>query len=81
MSHTLTAASGTGNPWPALIALALLASAGYVVAAWFWPYTACRKCGGAGRFRSPSGRSWRPCPRCGGSGTRERLLSRARRRG
>jgi hypothetical protein len=74
------ATSHAGNPWPALIALGLVVLAGYVLACWFWPLTRCGRCHGAGRFRSPSGRSWRPCPRCGGSGSRERLLGRTRRR-
>lgn len=74
------AASSQGNPWPALLAVALVALVAYAIASWFWPYTTCRKCSGAGRFRSPSGRSWRACPRCGGSGAKERLLARARRR-
>ena len=33
---------------------------------------ACRKCGGAGRRRSPSGRAWRYCHRCHGTGARLR---------
>jgi len=74
-------AASTGNPWPGLLVLALLAGAGYVVTTWLWPYAACRKCAGAGRFRSPSGKAWRSCRRCGGGGRRERLLSRALRRG
>lgn len=38
-----------------------------------WPYTACGRCSGAGKRRSPSGKAWRPCPRCGGTGRKERL--------
>lgn len=37
------------------------------------PYAACRRCDGAGRFRSWTGRSWRRCRRCHGSGERIRL--------
>lgn len=46
---------------------------GYAVACRVWPYAACRKCDGAGRFRSPSGRAWRHCRRCKGSGARVRF--------
>ena len=44
----------------------------YVVACAVWPFAACRKCGGAGRHRSPSGRAWRYCHRCHGTGARLR---------
>lgn len=57
-----------------LIAWAVVAGvvwlAGYLVWCRIWPYTDCRKCKGAGRFRSPTGRSWRLCRRCKGGGTR-----------
>jgi hypothetical protein len=45
---------------------------GYVIACWIWPFAACRKCDGAGKFASPSGRAWRNCKRCKGSGKRVR---------
>lgn len=44
----------------------------YIAACAFWPFTACRKCDGAGRHRSPSGRAWRYCHRCNGTGARLR---------
>ena len=37
-----------------------------------WPYRACRRCHGAGKLRSPSGKAWRRCPCCKASGTRIR---------
>jgi hypothetical protein len=52
----------------ALVATAWLA--GYSVAAWLRPFTNCRKCHGDGKLRSPSGRNWRRCKRCGGTGRR-----------
>ncbi len=55
-----------------LILAAVLWSIGYLAACWYWPFTSCRKCDGAGRFRSPSGKAWRRCKPCGGSGTRIR---------
>lgn len=77
------------NPaiWP-LVRLAsvvgLVSIPGYAVACLIWPYTACRRCEGAGKFRTSSGKAWRKCPRCKGSGERLRLgrkiLNRYRRR-
>lgn len=52
---------------------AITVAGGYAVAAWIWPFTACRKCHGDGKLRSPSGRNWRRCKRCGGTGRRLRL--------
>ncbi len=46
--------------------------AGYAVACCVWPYAACKGCSGAWKRRSPSGKAWRPCRRCGGSGRRIR---------
>lgn len=54
--------------WLGLGALAL-----YVLACWWRPFSACRKCHGAGRFASSNGKHWRNCPRCGGTGRRLRL--------
>ncbi|GAA2850178.1 hypothetical protein GCM10010472_04040 [Pseudonocardia halophobica] len=56
-----------------LIALALGALVVYVAACAWWPFMACRRCLGTGKKRSPSGKAWRPCPRCGGNGRRVRL--------
>ena len=57
----------------ALILPALAVTFCYVVACLVWPFAACRKCGGAGRHRSPSGRAWRYCHRCRGTGARLRV--------
>jgi hypothetical protein len=56
----------------ALILALILITLGYVAACAYWPFTACRKCDGAGRHRSPSGRAWRYCRRCNGTGARLR---------
>jgi hypothetical protein len=56
----------------ALILPLIIITLGYVTACAVWPFTACRKCGGAGRRRSPSGRAFRYCHRCGGTGARLR---------
>lgn len=55
-----------------------LVGAGWYLGACAWrPYTFCRKCGGAGRFTSKSGRTWRRCRRCKGTGECIRLGRRA----
>lgn len=60
-----------------LVVLALVLAVGYIGACAWWPFMACRRCGGSGRKRSPSGKAWRSCPRCGGSGNRIRFGRRA----
>ncbi|WP_289007936.1 hypothetical protein [uncultured Thermomonospora sp.] len=72
MTPLLTAASDTATNPAALLALAALAGIAYVIHCAIWPFGSCRNCDGAGRFRSPSGRSWRYCNRCGGNGARLR---------
>jgi hypothetical protein len=68
------AATATGtDATPALFVLGLLALAGYAIACALWPFRACTRCGGSGRFRSPSGRAWRYCGRCSGKGAQLRL--------
>jgi hypothetical protein len=47
----------------------------YLVAVQLHPRTACWKCGGAPRVRDESGRNWRNCYACKGSGRRWRLLA------
>lgn len=62
---------------PEMIGWAVAAAVGvgiwYVAACVVWPFAACRKCEGDGKFRSPSGRSWRRCRRCKGTGERVRV--------
>ncbi len=72
MSPLLATASHTGPNLGAWLLLAVLAAADYLLHCVIWPYRACRKCDGAGRFRSPSGRAWRYCNRCGGKGAQLR---------
>jgi hypothetical protein len=56
-----------------LLLLAVLAGLGYAAACRWWPYSRCWACDGSGKRTSPGGKHWRPCRRCGGSGTRIRL--------
>ncbi|WP_231335785.1 cobalamin B12-binding domain-containing protein [Actinomadura graeca] len=72
MTPLLATAGHTGPDLGAWILLAVLAAAGHLLHCVIWPYRPCRKCGGAGRFRSPSGRAWRYCNRCSGRGAQLR---------
>lgn len=61
----------------ALILIPVVVTLGYIAVCAVWPYTACPRCQGTGKRRSPSGRAWRHCRRCDGTGTRLRLGRRA----
>lgn len=70
--------SATASPHPAValaaVAVTLLVlTLGYLVACAVWPYANCIRCHGAGKFRSPTGKAWRNCPRCKGTGRRVRI--------
>jgi hypothetical protein len=54
-----------------LTLLAAVWVVGYLLACMVWPNVACGHCEG-GRKRSPSGRAWRSCRRCGGRGSKVR---------
>lgn len=60
---------GTGHV--VLIGAALLGC--YAAACLLWPVTTCSRCDGSGKHRSPSGKNWRPCRRCKGTGGRLRI--------
>lgn len=73
MSHLLLAStSDTGSGAGTLVLLGLAALALYAISCRIWPFTACSKCDGAGRFRSPNGRAWRYCRKCNGRGAQLR---------
>jgi len=55
----------------------IVVTLGYVAACAAWPFAACHRCEGAGKRRSPSGRSWRYCHHCKGTGARLRTGRRA----
>jgi hypothetical protein len=72
---TLAAATHLTLPWwwpCVVIGGVLLAAAVYLLACWIWPFAACQRCDGLGRFHSPSGKAWRRCRRCKGTGERLR---------
>lgn len=56
----------------AATATVLILAAGYAVSCAYWPFTSCWSCD-SGKKRSPTGRSWRTCKRCKGSGARLRI--------
>jgi hypothetical protein len=64
-------------PASTLILALIIVTVGYAVACAAWPFRLCRRCGGTGRHRSPSGRAWRYCHHCHGTGARLRLGRRA----
>lgn len=73
----LMAATATGDGpgagfWLRLAAFAAVAAVLYAGACVFWPFTACGKCKGSARFKSPTGKNWRRCNRCKGTGGRVR---------
>lgn len=53
--------------------LGLIALVLYIGACILWPYSAHRWCKGSGRRRSPTGKAWRACGGCEGTGRRVRL--------
>lgn len=65
--------SGTAVVVAVTVLTGLVAAAAYWVACLLWPFTACLKCDGDGKTRSPSGKTWRPCRRCDGTGRRLRV--------
>ncbi|MEW2357897.1 hypothetical protein [Spirillospora sp. NPDC029432] len=73
MTPFITATATQADATPALLVIALLALAGYAIACALWPFRACTRCDGTGKFRSPSGRAWRYCGRCSGKGAQLRL--------
>lgn len=73
MTLLAATATATGSSTGPIFAFALILGVGYAAACVIWPFRACRHCGGAGRYLSPTGRAWRHCPHCSGTGARLRL--------
>jgi DnaJ-class molecular chaperone len=59
-----------------IIALAVLA-AGWVVRAYFWPYAACSRCSGRKVSKGSTRKRFGLCGKCGGTGARQVLGSKA----
>lgn len=69
------AATASRDPTLAYLVLvvgAVMAVAGYAIACAVWPFARCKKCGGSGTRKSPSGRAFRFCRRCKSTGRRLR---------
>lgn len=58
--------------WVIVALLGIVGVGVWVVDCWWFPFAACTKCKGGGRFRSRLTRTWRDCPKCGGGGRRIR---------
>lgn len=56
-----------------LILTALIVTLCYTAACAIRPFTACPRCDGTGKRRTPTGWSWRHCHRCHGTGAQLRL--------
>lgn len=64
-------ATPTADPTPALMILLVIVTLGYLGWCAVWPFRACRRCHGMGRFTGPM-RGIRLCRRCDGTGVRLR---------
>lgn len=73
MTPIILAAGDGGSDAGSFVFLAVVAAVVYAVSCLVWPFRACRKCGGAGRFPSPTGRAWRYCDKCGGRAAQVRF--------
>lgn len=52
----------------------------WIVHSLWFPWTSCGQCAG-GKHYSDSGRAWRNCRACGGSGKRRRVVAKLLGRG
>lgn len=73
ITEALPTSPTAGGLYLVLLLLGLLGAV--LLEARIWPLTRCLRCRGKGKFRSPASRSWRKCPRCGGTGERRRTFS------
>jgi hypothetical protein len=73
---TLIVVSAIGqHRWLLLFFAALAATVVYLLACWWWPFAPCVRCSGLGKFHSwwGSGKAWRKCRLCKGTGDRLRV--------
>jgi hypothetical protein len=71
--HAATATT-TAGATGVLLAILTAVTLCYLLACWLYPFSACHRCRGSGKRRSPlGGRSFRLCPRCHGTGRRLRI--------
>ncbi|HET9969818.1 MAG TPA: hypothetical protein VFQ68_16405 [Streptosporangiaceae bacterium] len=60
----------------AVLVVALVLGAAYVVSLKIWPETYCRRCEGGGRNAGSNRKRFGRCRACGGSGRKPRLGTR-----
>jgi hypothetical protein len=70
---TLTATAHTAGQAAAVLLIVTIVVGFYLLTCLVWPFGKCRRCKGAGKFKSPFGRAYRYCGKCDGSGLRVRL--------
>lgn len=68
-----TAGTAPGLPAGFLVLAVALVTVGYGVSCLLWPFRSCRWCSGAGKHRSPAGRTYRVCRHCDATGLRLRV--------
>lgn len=71
MTPLVAAATESNGDTGFLLLVAAGAAVYYVIHCVFWPFRACTKCRGAGRFWS--GRAFRYCNKCNGRGAQLRI--------
>lgn len=71
--------SGPAGPWVAVPAGVLAGLLAWWLDVQLHPMTVCWWCRGRSRVRDQTGRNWRPCMVCGGSGSRRRAFARRKR--
>lgn len=70
---TLTAALHTAGQVATVLLVVTIAVGFYLLSCLIWPFGKCRRCKGAGKFKSPFGKAYRHCGKCDGSGLRVRV--------
>jgi hypothetical protein len=61
------------HPRVTLAAIGLLATLGYLLACWLWPFAACWWCEGGRKYQNERRKTWRRCGWCEGTGQRRRI--------
>ncbi|GAB2565101.1 hypothetical protein [Kribbella endophytica] len=72
-SIDLTTTVHTAGQIATVALIVTVAAAFYLLTSAVWPFGKCRRCKGAGKFKSPFGNAYRHCGRCDGSGLRVRF--------
>ncbi|MEU4390597.1 hypothetical protein [Kribbella sp. NPDC023855] len=73
LAATLTTTAHTAGQVATVALIVTVCIAFYLLTCAVWPFGKCRRCKGAGKFKSPFGSSYRHCGKCEGSGLRVRF--------